>query len=560
MMKIKLHRISLIAIAIICLIISNTFVYGQDDKLTKEVQVVRPYEPSISDAFKINQMPQVEDTIRITPIFSYNLVLRPTTIDFPVNPIPSARMVAEPLTKVYRGYLKAGFGNYSSPLAEAYFSSSRSKDYSYGVFLQHNSSFGRVKLDNDEKVDAPHSLTNVSVFGKKIFEKSVLAGEVGFKHFGYNFYGYDTIIDPNSTTINQPDQMHRAINISGLFHSTHSDSSHLNYKLSAGFTNFADKFSMEQNTFNISANADKFFKIERVGGDISFTHYMYSPEIDSVNNTIFSLSPWIGLFGKEWRVRAGVSFTLDANRTGSNAYFYPVGQLSYDIVSHYVIPYVQFSGYLENNSYSKILSENPWVEPGLNVWNTNHKYIMLGGVKGNFSPRIAYNVCASFSLVDSMYFYVNKFEVGESYLENKFGVVYDNIQHKRFMGELTIAPTSKIKLFFQAEFNAYTMQDLEKPWHKPDYIGRAIASYNIQNKILLSAAFYAEGKRYIQTANNSFIEIDGLMDLNLSAEYRYNSRVSAFLNLNNITGNRYHVWYLYPVQQFNMRLGLTYAF
>jgi hypothetical protein len=544
----------------ICLLLLVSSVNGQDGKLTKEVEVVRPYEPTISDAFKINMMPHVDDTTRIVPTFTYNIALRPTTIDFPVNPIPAARMVSEPLAKVHKGYIKGGFGNYNSPLGEVYFANERSKGYSYGAYIKHRSSFGSVKLDNNEKVDAPFQTTQLSVFGKKIFERSVLSGQIGFEHFGYNFYGYDTIIDPLVAPPSNPDQMQRGISIFGKYNSTHSDSTHLNYILQAGFINFADKFSKEQNTFRLSANADKFFKIERVGGDISFTHHMKNSELDSVNNTIFGFSPWIGLFGKQWNVKAGVNFTLDANRFGNNAYFYPIGQLSYDIVSHYVIPYFLFSGFLEDNNYSKILMENPWVNPGLNISNTNHKFIMLGGVKGNFNPRMAYNLCASFSLIDSMYFFVNQKVAANNFLENSFGVAYDNLQHKRFMGELTIAPNNKIKLFFQAEYNVYTMQDIEKPWHKPDYIGRVAASYNIQNKILLNAAFYMEGKRFVQTSGTTYIEIDGLMDLNLGLEYRYNSRLSAFLNLNNLTGNRYHLWYLYPAQQFNMRLGLTYTF
>jgi len=104
------------------------------------------------------------------------------------------------------------------------------------------------------------------------------------------------------------------------------------------------------------------------------------------------------------------------------------------------------------------------------------------------------------------------------------------------------------------------MQDIEKPWHKPNFVGRVSASYNMQDKLMFKASFFAEGKRFVQTVEGSALEIDGLLDFNLSAEYRYNSRVSAFLDLNNISGNRYHVWYLYPVQQFNMRLGLTYSF
>lgn len=543
------------------LLLTPIYILAQDN-LTKEVQVVKPYEPSISDAFKINLMPQIEDTIKLTPTFTYNLALRPVTSDFPVNPIPAARMVAEPLAKVYRSYIKAGFGNYASPLAEIYFSNTRSKNWQYGALVKHHSSFGDIKLDNGEKIDGGFTRTSVNAQGKRIFEHSVLAARGGFSYFNYNFYGIDTSAIPNQIQLPiDPDQQsQRLVDVGISYYSTHSDSTHLNYRFSSGFNNFADKYSMEQNSFRLRASMNRFFKIERVGADIDFVHHMKNELLDSANNTIFRLTPWLGLFGKQWRVRVGLSFAYDANAAGNDSHFYPLGELSYDIVSHYVIPYVQFGGYLEENHYEKLINENPWIKPGLDAWNTSHKFIMLGGVKGNLSSRIAYNLCASFSLIDSMYFYVNNQHEQGGFLNNRFDVDFDNVQHKRFLGELTIAPTSKINIFLQAEYNLYTLDNLLKPWHKPNYIGRALLSYNIQDKIILKSGFYVEGKRSIQSLNGTPFELDGLIDLNLGVEYRYNSRVSAFLDLNNLTNHRYHLWYLYPMQRFNMKAGLTYSF
>ena len=557
-----MNKILKIIVSVIALVLINglhNIIFGQQDNLVKEVQVVRPYEPTISDAFKLNILPQVEDTIRIQPTFSYNLAIRPVTINFPINPIPAARMVAEPLSRASQGYIKAGFGNYTSPLLEVYFSNEREKDYSYGANFKHYSSFGNIKLDNKQKVDGDFSHTRFNAFGKKIFNKSVLAGDIGYHRYGYGFYGHDT----SAVALPLPDevdrQMQQRFNVNVSYYSTHSDSTHTNYQAIAHFSNFTDKFDMQQNTFALKADLDRFFKIEKVGGRVEFTHHMNNPTLAEGNNSIISFGPWIGLYGKQWRVKAGVNATFDVNEQGTQSHFYPIGQISYDIVSNYVIPYFQFSGYLEDNSYAKIMGENPWVLPGLNVWNTSHKFIMRGGVKGNLSPRVAYNVSASYSLIDSAYFFVNLPDESNSFLHNRFSVEYDNVQYKNFLGELTIAPTNKIKVFLQAQFNSYTMQDIAQPWHKPNYVGRALASYNIQDKILLKANFFIEGKRFVRAFDGSSIEIDGIMDLNLGVEYRYNRRVSAFLDLNNLTANRYHLWHLYPVQQFNMRLGLTYA-
>jgi hypothetical protein len=87
----------------------------QDEQLKKEVQVVRPYEPSIPDAFKINLQPKVEDTLKIAPNFSYSILQRPLITSFSVTPISAARMLQEQPLPLHSTYLKMGYGNYNRP-------------------------------------------------------------------------------------------------------------------------------------------------------------------------------------------------------------------------------------------------------------------------------------------------------------------------------------------------------------------------------------------------------------------------------------------------------------
>ena len=533
---------------------------AQEKDLAKQVQVVRPYEPSISDAFKLNLLPTVEDTVRLATSFNYHLTLRPVSINFPVNKISPARMVAEPLSLANKAYVKLGFGNYISPLGEIYFASTRQKDYSYGASLKYRGSFGKIKLDNNEKVDGTIQHFNANIFGKRIFKNSVLDGGISFSNFNYGFYGYDTIqaAPPIPTEVALQKQQNISVNTN--FYSTHSDSVHLNYRASMWYNHFADNYNNQLNGIGLQTQFEKFFKKEKVGANIGITHHNVGQSPTLQNQTTLNISPWVGLYGKQWRTQVGVSAAINTMDSKTQMHFFPIGLISYDIIANYLIPYFEFSGYLEENHYAKILAENPWATPGLHVTNTSHKFIVKGGLKGNMSPKVAYNISASYSLIDSAYFFVNTVDPSNLFLENKFDVVYDNIQHKRIQGELTIAPLTHIKIALAAEYNMYTMNDIPTPWHKPDFIGRANFSYNIKDKILASAEFFVEGKRNIRSLTNNQVEIDGLMDLNLSLEYRLNKRASGFINLNNITGNRAHQWYLYPTHQFNMMAGITYTF
>lgn len=549
-------------------ILATAFVLGtfassaQDDKLTKQVQVVRPYEPTISDAFKLNQMPRVQDTLKIVPKFTYTLASRPMIPGLRVDPITPARMVAEPQSKLRMGYVRLGIGTYTSPLAELYVNQLRSNNNVFGGWLKHKSSFGKIKLDNGVKSDADYSRTAINLFGKRIFSNSLLWGDLEYNNKGFTYYGYDTS-SPTADLNNQDSkQKFNQLDAALGYHSTHTDSTHYNYAVSSNFRYFADNFSMQQNTIGINVSADKFFKAERVGLDLSIKHIAKNEKLDSINNTIIKFSPWIGLFGEQWRVKAGVQYLYDANSYQKNTFFYPIAHLSYDIISHYLIPYVEMSGRLEENSYDKILNENPWVVPGIDVFNTNHKMNLVGGVKGNFSSNVSYNAFASYSIVDSMYFYVNTSLDPANPLFNRFDVETDNVTQTRFVGELTIAASSSLSFFLKGQYQSFKMKELEKPWHKPELEGQLSVRYNLRDKILVNFDIIAEGKRFAKNADiaNPITELNGLVDVNIGLQYNYNRRLGAFLDINNIAASKYSHYYLYPMQRFNIMAGVSYAF
>jgi len=543
------------------LLILGVNLYAQDDKLKKEVYVVRPYEPSISDAFKINLLPKIEDTLKFVPDISYSITQRPINTNFSIMPIAPAKMLAEPKSSLLSSYVKIGFGNYTSPLAEIFYNNKRSNDYNYGAWLTHYSSYGRIKSNNGEKVDSDYGRTNATIFGKKILKKSILAIQADYENRMVSYFGY-----PKEISYSNGDkpytQKYNSLNSSITYNSTHTDSTHLNYKFHAGFNHFADDSDMAQNLVISSFRMDKFLKQEHFGGEIVFRHFMNNALLDSANNTIITVSPWINLYGKQWRVLAGVTYLYDAYSTSKQTFFYPKGLISYDIISHYFIPYIEISGYLEENSYSKISQENPWITPGTKVWNTSHKLILTGGIKGNFSSKVSYNVNATYSLVDSMYFFVNSSFDAANPLLNRFKVVSDNIVHKKVMGEISYAVDQKITLILKADFNSYTMNNLDKPWHLPDYNAFAMLKYSIKNKFIVGLELYSSGNRYVQTFNATepVKKLEGLIDMNIGLEYRYTKRLSAFINLNNITSNKYDLWYLYPMHRFNAKIGITYSF
>jgi hypothetical protein len=56
------------------------------------------------------------------------------------------------------------------------------------------------------------------------------------------------------------------------------------------------------------------------------------------------------------------------------------------------------------------------------------------------------------------------------------------------------------------------------------------------------------------------LSLKPVLDFNLNAEYRYNSRISAFLQFNNVATVKYNRYFNYPVQGFQVIGGITARF
>jgi len=134
----------------------------------EEVRVVKPYSPTLSGAEKIQLLPSLDEDIEYeTPQFTYHLFQKRYESQFRLVPIKAARMVNMPLKKLYKSQLTMGMGNYLTPLAELDINQLRSRNGTFGVSVKHHSMNGKVKLDNDEKVDAGFNEIIISIEGPK---------------------------------------------------------------------------------------------------------------------------------------------------------------------------------------------------------------------------------------------------------------------------------------------------------------------------------------------------------------------------------------------------------
>jgi hypothetical protein len=542
------------------LMLSALLIDTSAQDMHKEVFVVRPYEPTLSEASKISLMPSLQDVEATIPSFNYKITPRPAEIIFEVAPIKPAKMVSSGLPRIYNTFLRVGFGNYATPLAEFNISNLHSKDYALGAYLYHKSSHSNLRLENDDKVPGGYAVNHVNLYGKKFFKNASLTGNITLDHEGFNYYGYNTrLFDMDSLPSMDRSEIRQYALLFGAatgIRSTYTDSLHLNYELNLRYNYFTDKTSHTENAVYLKSSFSKLIESFMGGIDINVSYFKPSTNIDSIGNTVLGFSPYISKRSTDWKFVLGFEGVAD-NADVSRFYLYPRGLLEFTVVEKIIIPFIGIDGRLELNNYAKIMDENHFITPGLKIKNTSHKLIVYGGVKGSISKEVRFRADISFSSIANMYFFVND---TTTELQNTFAVEYDDVDMIKYRGELAVDPSDQLKITAGFNYYNFNMLQLAKPWHKPSFDLTLSAVYNLKEKIIFNADLLVLGTRYAKTSavTADYMKLDPVIDINLGIEYLFSKVFTLFFNMYNIAGNSYLLWNQYPSQRFNFIAGFTY--
>ena len=549
---------------------------GFSQEINTKVTVVSPYEPSISDASKINTMPQFTDTAAIRPAFNYTIHSEKLNVDFSPRPINPAKMVIDPQPKLYKSYLKMGIGNYMTPMAELNISTLRSKNFSYGFYARHQSSHKDIKLKNNQKVWGGYNDNVMLLYGKRIFEPFTVDASGGLKHNTVYYYGFNSdsaVVNPYNKNDYRQDIMDLNGKISLESHHPY-DSNKLYYAANVGYDLVTDKFFLNGYFKNyeqgirtnvlLKKNIKGFYTSLFAGVD----YYGKSSSFNTSDNTIICIHPSVTRSSADWKFNIGIKTIVDKIDVSSLPYFYPDLKFEFNAIQDVVRLYFGLDGGMKVNNYGSIIYENPFIVPNLNVKNSNTKLNTFIGAKGSLSSKIEFNLGVSFSKIDNQYFFVNDtinrffFNGDPSYIAgNQFIVVYDDIQWIRYFAEFNVMASDKFNMLGKLEVNDYKMFKQAYAWHMPAVKASLMPRYNLRNKILVSADLNYIGKRYARSPyqNGEIIVLEDMIDLNLGVEYRYTKMMSLFVRFNNLAAYKYYLWNQFPLQRFHVMAGFTYS-
>lgn len=548
-----------------CLLMLTCRVTAQQDlPYTEEITVISPYKPTITEAHKININPRIELTDLQIPEMTYSIEKHPANVTFNPQPIKPAAIVGEPITRLYRNYLRAGVGNYKTPYLEFFAGSLRSDKSALGVHLKHLSS-GEMK----DHPSSSQSFNAAEIWGNRFLKKRTLSGNLYYNRRMVHYYGYnDSLAESYDVSRDQLKQVYNLIGVKGALKASDNPGK-LNDTFHLGYYYLFDHQKSQEHHANLDIILDKDVALidatdrENITLETSVEFYHNNDTLTSSTCAIISLKPVFQVTFNEYGFKAGLDASIGID-SSSSAYVYPVAEVNITIIEDALKAYLGITGGLERNSFKALSDANPFIVSTPSMEFTSTKYDLYGGINariGRFFDWIIHLSGAGFSQMP--FFVTDTSSPRNKDLENQFTMVYDNGKQIHGRTECTFRKNEQLGLTFRANYYMYNLDNETEAWHKPSFDLTVSGKYNIQDKFLIDAAVIYTGPSYAKTwsgGQEKALTLDGYFDVNLGLEYRYNKNLSAFLQVNNLTNQSYYRWYNYVSHRLNVLIGITFSF
>ncbi|MGB2685686.1 MAG: TonB-dependent receptor, partial [Olleya sp.] len=401
---------------------------------TGVIDVVKPYTPSISDAFKVKETPTLDDTETATKKeVKYNIFSFPVASTFTPAKGKAAVVDKAKKVKLYDNYATLGVGTYTTIVGEAYLNHAIGRDQIFSAYVGHHSSQGDIEnvLTDNGFSDSKLNLT----YTKKDRDYSWTALG-GFQYQTYNWYGLQQPLF-NQATADSLDVGHSFINgyVGGdiTFEDAIVSSGSILYR------RFGDNFGSGENRFKANAigtiniqdnDVDIEVFMDYIGG--SFDKAYADPNQINYGNFQIGLAPTFQLKQHDLTVDLGVKavYLNDTEASKSKFFIYPNIAASYRLVDEVLIAFGGVTGGLNQNSYYDFAQENPFVSPNLFIAPTDQQYKAFAGIKGKLSNTMSYSVSGNYYSEKNKALYTNNDITTnlEPYTYgNSFGLVYDDV-------------------------------------------------------------------------------------------------------------------------------------
>jgi len=561
---------------------------AKDTVKTEVVNIVTKYNPKIADAKKVKKNPKIKllkknDKKKL----KYTVFSAPVASTF----IPKSGGVKGidigVKERIYKNYLAAGFGNYTTPFFDAFLHHSTRFKNEIGLYGKYLASQENIE---NSILNTNFSNFNVGAFYKKYDRYFDWKVSLNSERNAYNWYGLPNIgfTEPITNAIIE-EQIYNYFELVGEFQFTDS---YIDYGKIKSFY-FTESFNSSEIYVKFDAKLDLPLTIFNPKlNDIAIktsAEYLkgeFKNSYEGLNKmeystTTIELNPEYKIKYGNFLLKTGIKLTasFDNENDVTNSFILPDVYLEGGLIKNYLNIYGGVTGDLKTNTYKDFSEENPYISPTLLITQTLEKLNLFVGFNGKINNNLSFNIKGSYKKEENKPLFlrnasksdgtnnsVNGITLKGYEYGNSFNVYYDDVETTSIFTEIEYDYSNNLSFGLQGTYNIYTLENAIEAWNLPT-IETSVSTKYKKNKWFANADIFYVSERKDGLYSSQFpsalseIEIiDSFVDVNLNGGYHFNDKFSAFLKLNNILNTDYQRFANFNTQGFQILGGIAYKF
>ncbi len=521
----------------------------EDAKLVIEKQKVLTL-PRASRAFGRMQLRDKKNTGNTQQNYTLQL------LQYPLPPIePSIRMMPDepdPLPDLFRGYVRAGFGNYLSPYLQAYYGSARSSKHSYGIGLQH---FSAINGPVDQDFSGA-GRSAALLHGKLIGKQQTLEGKAEYIRRNTHYYGYtNTPSDKEGI-----EQIYQEIDFQALWKRMAAKRSPLSFQVGLAGNYFFDNYDASEIEAELDAQVNyELGKQSKARLDIApLLNIREYADGSTQNRSILKGALGWHFQGKRVQARVGakVAYNLDTATNLNSFTVYPDAYVQYEAVPAKLFLRLYAQGDLQQRSLRRLTLENPFLNTNQTLAHTHQQ--LDAGLAIDIAPseKVGIGIFGGYDLSENRIFMVNSPTDPSQFL-----LAYEpELTGALKAGAKLALNIGRVKASLGSTYFNYSLDQLAEAYHLPTLENRLSISYTHPEKLKITLEGFQWSGITALDEQGSNITLDPIIDLNLRADYELSDQFGLFLQLKNLASQDYQRYYRYPVRGIQILGGASFLF
>ena len=526
-----------------CLLASNATAQ-RDTTRRQTIEITSSYKPVLRNAVKINLSASALAADTSRPRLAYDIPAQNLFFAYqPISLKPLALMQDTGLQLGVRNYVKAGFGNYTTPYIAAAVSFGDGKKSLVNLYGNYISSKGKI-------INQDFSELKLKGTGSFFSAKNEVYGSAGINANQYYQYGYDHAL--HNFAKDSVSRKYQDFFVSAGLRNTAVNDFKVNYNPNVTAHIFSRENKINESSLIIEAPVEKkfgesiSFKVAAIANLTNLTNKATTINT-SISNNLFQIAPELVYYSDKFTFHGGVTPSWNNGVLSVLPNIYGEAQLQHNVL----MVQAGWVGRFINNSFRSLSTMNPYIADPTFLTNTKEVQY-YGGVKATLGKHFSFNAKAAFITYNNMPLFVNDGLYGNSFIVTNESKMNDLQLH----GDMSLVSQDKFTLTAGLDLNTYTgLSNNANAWGLIPVQLTGSFRWNAFKQVLLKADVFTFSGVPALLKNNTETKTNGT-DLSAGAEFKITKKFSAWLDLNNILDQKYQRWYNYPVYGLNVIGGI----